>query len=263
MSRTEISPNHVSRLGNKARSWGDIAVSSEQRNRREAPWSAGFRAARANLVPGLLVQAVMVAVLAAYLWHTPTREFLDEAAALKERLGYGFSIIVGVVAGGVMPELLRWTVLQRMRWTRRNFQNLLFAIPFWSSIGVLVDWFYRRQAEWFGDAATLEVVVPQVLVDQFVFTPLLTAPLTAILYDWKDSGYRWSMRFFTRKYYLDSILPTLVAIWCVWIPIVTVLYTLPETVQIPLYALALTLWVMLYTWMSEERAARGTKAFVD
>ena len=232
---------------------------SEQERYREAPWSAGFRAAKANLVPGLLVQSVMVGVLVAYYLCPPVAAYLDRIAVVKAEAGYLFSIGVGIVAGGVLPEMLRWVVLQRLRWSRRNTTNILFAIPFWSFIGVLVDWFYRRQAEWFGDEASLVVVVPQVLIDQFVFTPLLTAPLTAILYDWKDSGFRWSSGFFSKKYYLNSILPTLVAIWCVWIPIVIVLYTLPETVQIPLYALALTLWVILYTWMSEERSGRGAE----
>jgi hypothetical protein len=235
------------------------SMSGAEAERREAPWSAGFRAARANFVPGLLVQGAMIAVLVAYFVHSGSQEILDRIAQVKAEWGYGFSALMGMVAGGLLPEVVRWTVVQRMKWTARNFQNLLFAIPFWAFTGVLVDWFYRRQAEWFGDSATLEVVVPQVLVDQFIFTPLITAPMTAILYDWKDSGYHWSGRFFTRKYYRDSILPTLVAIWCVWIPIVTVLYTLPETVQIPLYGLAMTLWVILYTWMSEERAGRVSK----
>jgi len=221
---------------------------------REAPWAAGLRAAKANLVPAMMVQGVMLVVLLAYFFHDGTERILGRIAEVKAATGYGFSIVVGVVAGGVIPEVLRWATLQRMKWSRRNTANLLFAIPFWSFLGILVDWLYRRQAEWFGDEATLSVVLPQVLVDQFVFTPLITAPLTSILYDWKDSGYHWSSRFFTTSYYRRSILPTLIAIWCVWIPIVIILYTLPEPVQIPLYALALTLWVTLYTWMSEERA---------
>jgi len=31
-----------------------------------------------------------------------------------------------------------------------------------------------------------------------------------------------------------------------------ILYSLPSMVQIPLFGLALSLWVMLYTWMSEQ-----------
>jgi uncharacterized membrane protein YccC len=43
----------------------------------------------------------------------------------------------------------------------------------------------------------------------------------------------------------------------VWLPIVTILYCLPQALQIPLFALALTLWVMLCTWMSEERTSHA------
>ena len=50
----------------------------------------------------------------------------------------------------------------------------------------------------------------------------------------------------------------LFATWGVWIPVVTVLYMLPEPVQIPLFSLALSLWAILYAWMSEEQARRAT-----
>jgi len=40
----------------------------------------------------------------------------------------------------------------------------------------------------------------------------------------------------------------------VWIPIVVILYSLPPLLQIPLFALALAMWVILYTWISEARA---------
>jgi hypothetical protein len=34
---------------------------------------------------------------------------------------------------------------------------------------------------------------------------------------------------------------------------VAALYSLPSLLQIPLFSLALSLWVMLFTWMSEQR----------
>lgn len=232
------------------------AVATRSGAIREAPWSAGLRAARANLLPALLLQAVMVGMLVAYFLHPGTREVLGEWAACKERWGYFYSAVAGALAGGVLPELLRWLLLQARRWHASNTSNLVVGIFFWSSIGVLVDAFYRVQAWWWGDEATLAAVLPQVLVDQFIFTPLLTAPLTCLIYDWKNHRWRWQRRFLTFGYYRDSIFPTLVAIWGVWIPVVSILYTLPEEVQIPLYSLALTLWVVLYTWISEERAKR-------
>jgi hypothetical protein len=52
------------------------------------------------------------------------------------------------------------------------------------------------------------------------------------------------------------VVPTLFATWGLWIPIVTILYSLPSLLQIPLFGLALSMWVLLYTWMSERRADR-------
>ena len=40
----------------------------------EAPWAAGLRGARANLVPGLILQAFALTLVLAYYYHAPTRE---------------------------------------------------------------------------------------------------------------------------------------------------------------------------------------------
>ena len=223
--------------------------------RRERPWSAGLRAARANIVPGLIVQGLMLAVLLAYYFYQPTRDALNHLAELKARWGYGYSAVNGIVAGAVIPEILRILVFQKGRVRAVNFGNLLFSAPFWGIMGMVVDLLYRCQAGWFGAEANFPVVVKKVLVDQFLYNPLYAAPVTAWLYDWKNRGFpmRGCGGFFTLRYYKDVVLPTLVATWGVWIPIVCILYSLPSLLQIPLFGLALSLWVILYTWMSEQR----------
>ena len=70
---------------------------------REAPWTAGLRAARANVVPGLMVQGVMLGLLLAYWFCPPTAELLDRLAAVKQRWGYGYSAISAIIAGALVP----------------------------------------------------------------------------------------------------------------------------------------------------------------
>jgi hypothetical protein len=223
---------------------------------RDAPWMAGLRAARANLLPGLIVQGVMLALLLAYWFYPPTTRWLNELALVKERWGYGYSAVSAIIAGALIPELLRIAVFQQARIRRKNAANLLFTVPFWGGMGVVVDLLYRMQAVWFGAEAAFPVVVKKVLVDQLVYNPLFAAPCTAMLYDWKNRGYGWHGLggFFTLRYYRDVVVPTLFATWGLWIPIVSVLYSLPSLLQIPLFGLALSMWVMIYTWMSERRA---------
>ena len=84
---------------------------------------------------------------------------------------------------------------------------------------------------------------------------MFSGPVSAWLYDWKNRGFRahGTREFFTAAYYRHTVLPILFATWGVWFPIVTILYSLHSQLQIPLFGLALTLWVIIYTWMSEQR----------
>ena len=220
---------------------------------------AALHAARANIVPGLIVQSVMLAIFLAYKYYPPTTVALNHLADLKGRWGYGYSAIASIIAGGLIPELLRIGVFQRGKILHRNVDNLCFSVPFWCFMGVVVDGFYRAQAVWFGAEAVFPVVLTKVIIDQFVYNPLFAAPLTAALYDWKNRGYGLHEfgGFFKVRYYRDVVVPTLFATWGVWIPVVSILYSLPSLLQIPLFALALSMWVTLYTWMSERRIDEG------
>ncbi len=225
--------------------------------RREPPWTVGLRAARANLVPGLIVQLLTLAVVLGYYFYPPTRGWLDGLAEIKARWSYGYTAVATIVAGAVIPELLRIFVFQKGRIRRINASNLLFTVPFWCVMGVIVDFFYRCQAVWFGAEVTFAIVAKKVLVDQLLYTPLFASPVTAWVYDWKNQGFRshGMARVFTAAYYRETIFPRVVAAWGVWIPVVSILYSLPTLLQIPLFVLALSLWVMLYTWMSEQETA--------
>lgn len=222
--------------------------------RREAPWMAGIRAARGNVVPGLIVQGIMLAVVVAYYFYPPTTGWLDAAAQVKARWGYVYSAVAAVIAGALLPELMRVIVFQKGKVERRNGRNLLYTVPFWGFMAITVDVLYRLQGIWFGTEVTFAVVAKKVIVDQLIYSSLISCPLTVWFYDFKNHGQNATRpaEFLTMGHYRDQVVPVMFANWGVWIPVVTILYSLPPLLQIPMYILALTLWVMIYTWMSEQ-----------
>lgn len=241
----------------------DFPISDEARPEppaTEPPWRAGLRAARANLVPGLAVQTIMVGTVLAYYFAPSSRELFDLLAEWKQRWGYAYSAASSVVAGAVVPEALRILAFQGGRPSRQNLRNLLFAAAFWGYNGMQVDLLYRLQAWWFGGGADFATVAKKVLVDQLLYCPLVAAPLTVIAYDWRAAGFRPAglRGCFTASFYRRAVFPTLFANWGVWLPIVAALYSLPLLLQIPLFSLALSLWVILFTWMSEQRLREGS-----
>lgn len=197
----------------------------------------------------------MALIVGVYYLYPPAHPLLQSVAAAKARYGFGFSAVGAVVAGALVPELLRILCFQGGRARVENARNLVFTIPFWAFNGFIVDLLYRGQALWFGTAVTTAVIVKKVLVDQFVYNVVWAAPFTVIGYDWKNGGYRWThaRTWLTRRYYATSVLPGLFATWGVWIPLVTLIYALPSLLQTPLFTLALSLWVIIYTYMAEQK----------
>ena len=90
----------------------------------------GVRAARANLLPGLVVQLVMLGLVIAYYWYPPTTAWLNSLALIKERWGFVYSVIAAVLAGAFLPEAMRVLVFQKGAITRGNVRNLKYTIPF-------------------------------------------------------------------------------------------------------------------------------------
>jgi hypothetical protein len=224
---------------------------------RERPLAVGLRAARANLVPALVIQAAVVSVVLAYYFYGPAREWLARLAEFKREGGYLFSLVSGVVAGGLLPEFLTVAVFQRGRVRRENLSGLAFGACFWGLMALVVDALYRGQALLFGDAADLATVLKKTFVDQFVFTPFVSIPLTVVVFEWRHAGYRLGAmpRVLTPDFYTGKVLPSVVSGLGFWLPVVLLVYCLPLPLQFPLFTLALTLWVMIFTWISHAQKA--------
>ena len=226
--------------------------------RARSPLSLGWEAAKANAVPALVIQAVMLALLAGYYSSSTIATALNALAEFKRSHGLFFVLIASIAAGALIPEVFVIVFFQRGRPNRRNLRNLLFTVPVWGFDGTLVDLLYQAEARWIGDVVTVPVVTAKICVDQFGYNPFFAAPFGVLTYEWKNSGI--SMRpvhdLFTWKHYRDKIIPTLVATWAVWIPLMAIIYSLPLALQFPLFGLALSFWVLLLTYMTNRFAGK-------
>jgi len=218
----------------------------------------GWEAAKANAVPALIIQAIMLALLIAFYVSPAAATALEKLAQFKREHGLTFVIVASITAGALIPELFLILFFQGGRPHRGNLRNLLFTIPVWGFDGSLVDLLYRSEAAWFGDVVTMPVVFAKICVDQFGYNPFFAAPFGVLTYEWKNRGL--SMRpvrdLFTWKHYRDKIIPTLVATWAVWIPLMAIIYSLPLALQFPLFGLALSFWVLLLTYMTNRFAGK-------
>ncbi|MDD5198669.1 MAG: hypothetical protein PHC88_02615 [Terrimicrobiaceae bacterium] len=211
-------------------------------------------AARTNLMPGLLLQALMLGFLALYLWSDDTRGLLGGIARFKQEVGYPFAFVSYLIAAALLPELLRIAFFQHGRFTRANLWNFLTVAPFWGCMGMIVDGFYRLQLAWFGGGSDLRTVLLKMAVDQLLFSPFFAAPLVIGYLHWRDSRFRIeSLRgIVTLEFFFGRVFPLIVAGWCIWIPGVSLVYFMPSPLQIPVAVLIQVFWVLIITTLAER-----------
>jgi hypothetical protein len=222
------------------------------------PFAIGWEAAKANAVPGFILQGVMLAILIAYYDSATFAHSLDRLAHYKQQHGLTFVIAAGILAGGVLPEFFVVFFFQHGKLRPQNFRNLAFTVPTWGLDAVLVDLMYRANMIWFGGAVTVPVVFAKICVDQLGYNPFFAAPGEVLVYEWKNDGFSAASvkRAFTWNHYRDKIVPTLLATWAVWAPLMAIIYSLPYPLQFPLFSLALTFWVLLLTYMTNRFAGK-------
>ena len=221
-----------------------------------AAWEESLTALRENLIPGLLLQLLMALMAAAYFLNPDARDAFEKLTLLRSHWGLLFSFVGTSAASAVLPEFLRLLFPGKPSTNSSTLgQRLLFAVPFWGLIGMQVDLFYRLQYALFGPSDTALVITRKVLVDAFLYCPLLAIPQAVCVFLWRDHGF--TLHGFRGHhpvaFYALRIFPVLMANWMVWIPLVSIIYSLPAALGIAFFIVAQSFWVMVFTTLSAKR----------
>jgi len=97
-------------------------------------------------------------------------------------------------------------------------------------MGSLVDLLYRTDSSVVRRYCQLAGGGGENLRRSIRYNPLFAAPFGVLTYEWKNNGISLHpVRELVRwKHYRDKIIPTLLATWAVWIPLMAIIYSLPR-----------------------------------
>lgn len=211
-----------------------------------ASWQAGLRGARANILPGLALQAGALALVLAYYWHPPTREALGRLSAWRVEAGFAFSVVSTSIFGGLLPVLLFWS--RAATRSRYSLAQGLALVAFWGYKGIEVDLWYRFMAFSFGEGVDVQTIVIKSLLDQFGYCPFFAVPMTVLAYEWIESHFNHRAVLADLRaggWYWRRGLTVLVSSTVMWMPAVLLIYTMPTPLQLPLQNLVLCFYTLL------------------
>lgn len=188
--------------------------------------------------------ATVVAIY--YRWPEGTAA-LDRFAEWGEKGGVLTAAIAASLAGGALSEASIVYFRNRGRWTRHHLENLGFKLAMFFVSGGITYQFYRLQGYCFGQGMAWSVLLPKLLVDQFLYTPFWSVPYQTLLTRWQVlhfSGRRLKAEL-GRDFVVERILPVLVTSWMFWIPGVLFVYSMPAHLQMALAIFATASWGIL------------------
>ncbi|MDD3147745.1 MAG: hypothetical protein PHD82_10610 [Candidatus Riflebacteria bacterium] len=216
---------------------------------------------KANIKPGAILWLFMLIFFVAYATNSSFSAWLAKVSALKISVGYPFSFFVYVLSAALMPEILQILFLQKGRVSIKNLHNFFFVGLLFGCIGIITDIFYGFQALWFGEAGGLKSLFLKAFVDQGLYSPVANFILVSIFF-LRENGIRKEAlkKILTAKFALVKVLPVVVAGWCVWIPGVMLVYSMPTALQLPVASLILCFWVLIFTFVAGPGAVQAETA---
>jgi hypothetical protein len=216
----------------------------------------GMAAVRKYWRPFLLLQFSAFLLVLAYYGSNRVRLLCDQLSQSKEHAGLVFSAIAAAISGALLPELAKAVVMDDRAITGKRVRDVAFAMAAFAGSGIIIDLQYRGLAWLFGHDTSPATIVKKVLVDQFVTTPIYGTPYWIVIYSLRARHYNLidTIRQISPRWYGMHVLPLLISGWFFWIPMVSLIYSLPGPLQFCLFCFALAAWNLLMVFIATHEA---------
>jgi hypothetical protein len=213
----------------------------------------GVASAQESWTVMVALLAAMSALVAVYYSWPPGAALLCWYAAWQRSGGFLLTGLAAGFAGGILSEASVVYIVDGGRWNARHVENMVFRFLAFFFGGIVVAEFYEWQAYWFGVGVSWRVIVPKVLVDQFIFSVFWSTTYQTLLFRWQALRYSGSRLWseLDGRFVMERMLPILVTNWLFWIPGVTLVYSMPLNLQMPLNIFAMAIWSLLLAGLSK------------
>ncbi len=207
---------------------------------------------RQNRTPCLLLNLLVIALVASYFYVPTMANAWAAVGAFKARWSYAFSLASTMFAAAIMPSTVQW--LMGTLPAVNRVKRIALLTLFWGYRGMEIDLFYRFQGWLFGHGNDLGTLLKKVALDQFVMSPVWFVPTYLMALRFADHGGSLSSTrsSLNREFWLHTCPAVLVANWLIWMPALALIYSLPDTLQFPLFSVVMCFFILMVTLMARQ-----------
>ena len=208
-------------------------------------------------MPFVAIQAVGLAVVLAYFYVPAVEHGFRRLTDFKARAGLPFAAVALAFACGIVPEIFKTLTGTARRFDRQRLTFTLHNLVLFAILGVCGDLMYRGLADVYGEGRRPAVIVAKLTTDLVLYSPLVALPLFAFAFTLRAHGYRPrpALRRLGVEWYLREVGPILPVNFAFWIPMATLMYTLPASMTFVFSAIASAASATLLTAIASRDAA--------
>ncbi len=191
----------------------------------------------------MLIQICFVAFVVIFYTVPGMQNLPERVQEFRAKIGPQV-FVVGTIwfVSILIPELakrLTGTQTQRMTW-----RDLLLRLVYFAVIGLSVDYLYTWMGHAYGNGPHLDSVAKKVATDMFLYSPLVSMPLAAITFLYRDTGFSWALtkQALRQGEFWKRFMPLLVTCWMYFGPVTMAMYSLPVALNFPVAMTANAAW---------------------
>lgn len=219
------------------------------------PLQIVFSSVRANLVPMVVLWAVAYAIALFYYCVPSTKIVFDFIRSWQESGGWIASFVTCAIFCGVLPGVFLLS-LDKLR-VPHPFAVLAVQM-IWSGIcGVVSQGVYAFNAFCFGEGTDIVIMTYKTLVFQFVSVPLFYGPVGALVYFWigRNFSFRRCRQEWSKCFWQETLMPSLIANWIIWVPCSYAVFVLPTVLQVQLTGFVNSFYSLLLIWIGRGESS--------
>jgi hypothetical protein len=204
-------------------------MNDDRRSQFRRTIQPGLDAVRTLWLPFVLIQFFGLLLVLAYFYMPSVARVCDSVGELKVRSGLLFAAVTMPLACGVAPEFFKYAAGVDRSFSRLRLELMLHNMGLFLVGGICLDLFYSWLGRTFAGVEPAVAVAAKVAIDQALYTTLVGVPLIAASYTLRKVGYRpfAALRQLNADWYARDVMPVLVVCWAYWLPMTSLMYTLP------------------------------------
>lgn len=220
----------------------------------------GIRAVLSLWRPILLIQFLALVFVVLYYQIPSLQQIPEVIEGLRNRFGILWTLISVWVSSIVISEIAAKITMPKRKWT--PVKTLLMLTVYYAIIGLILEQFYFMVTGLLGTSTDPWTVIRKMMLDQLIFSPLISMPYAVTFFAWKDHQFDWQKTQaalrgggFWRRYF-----PVLATCWMYFGPFTIALYNLPPGLQFPMSMAAQAAWSLIVIAVAsrDETGAEAT-----